>query len=621
MGAAERWFGRIVWIGILVNLCFAIPAIFAPDMLLASLDLPPETSMVWLQNVGMLLLTLCLFYLPAAVAPSRHPTYTKLVVLARLIASGFWFFLLRQPSPPAFVHTALLTDLSLGVILLLLLNPALAPENRLTLRSPALALKAFGGWLGACWRMTWVKVALAVLIVIGAASAYGLWYYLLRAEPDFQGATPEEHLKYGAIGLSTDSRLPYYIWQVLPAMFPEKMPGPGGWASFGFIFEPGHDTPIGFSLRHIGYPALEANCSLCHTGTYRTSPTDTAKVILGGPAHGLDLEAFQHFLYDCASDPRFTPANVLKAINQVHQTSWFEGLVYEDLIIPVAKYGLLQQKRGYAWQLSRPTQGRGRVDTFNPTKFNVFHMPDDGTIGTVDLPQIWNQRPRENLYLHWDGNNNNLHERNYAAAMAVGATPQSVIPASFQEVTDFLLDLKPPAFPFPIDQTKAARGKVIYDRECASCHAFGSPNTGQVTDIAVIGTDRHRLDSFTQGLVDRFHSINNPPFKFDSYRKTNGYSNTPLDGVWARAPYLHNGSVPTLWDLLQTVEKRPTVFYTGYDVYDPKNVGFVTTGPDAERTGFKYEVCMPGNSNIGHTYGVTLKDDEKWDLVEYLKTL
>ena len=128
------------------------------------------------------------------------------------------------------------------------------------------------------------------------------------------------------------------------------------------IFEPGQDIPIGFSLRRIGYPALEANCSLCHTGTYRTSPSDTPKVILGSPAHSLDLQSFQHFLFDCASDPRFTPSNVLKAINQVHQTSWFEGLVYRFLIIPVTKHGLLRQKIDYSWQDSRPMQGRGRVD-------------------------------------------------------------------------------------------------------------------------------------------------------------------------------------------------------------------------------------------------------------------
>jgi hypothetical protein len=129
------------------------------------------------------------------------------------------------------------------------------------------------------------------------------------------------------------------------------------------------------------------------------------------------------------------------------------------------------------------------------------------------------------------------------------------------------------------------------------------------------------LDSFTQGLVDKFHTYQTPPFKFDSYRKTNGYSNTPLDGVWARAPYLHNGSVPTLWDLLMSADKRPTSFYTGYDVYDPKYVGFVTSGADAEKVGFFYQTCLPGNSNQGHAFGADLKDDEKWDLIEYLKTL
>jgi hypothetical protein len=95
----------------------------------------------------------------------------------------------------------------------------------------------------------------------------------------------------------------------------------------------------------------------------------------------------------------------------------------------------------------------------------------------------------------------------------------------------------------------------------------------------------------------------------------------PLDGCWARAPYLHNGSVPTLWDLLELPDKRPMVFYTGYDVYDPKNVGFVTSGPEAERIGFKFEVCIVGNSNAGHTYGTELRDDEQGDLIECLKTL
>src|SRR5262249_47101948 len=122
MGKAERWFGRLVWIGILLNLCFAIPAMFAPDMLLASLDLPPEPSTLWLQNVGMLLLSLCIFYTPSAIAPSQHPTHTKLVVLSRLIASVFWFALLRQAGTPEVIRPLFLTDLILGVVLAILLN-------------------------------------------------------------------------------------------------------------------------------------------------------------------------------------------------------------------------------------------------------------------------------------------------------------------------------------------------------------------------------------------------------------------------------------------------------------------------------------------------------------------
>jgi hypothetical protein len=103
--------------------------------------------------------------------------------------------------------------------------------------------------------------------------------------------------------------------------------------------------------------------------------------------------------------------------------------------------------------------------------------------------------------------------------------------------------------------------------------------------------------------------------------KLEGYQSPPLDGVWMRAPYLHNGSVPTLRDLLSAVEDRPKVFYRGYDVYDPINVGFITNGFDTRRYGWKHDTAERGNGNQGHTYGTQLSVDEKASLVEYLKTL
>ena len=94
----------------------------------------------------------------------------------------------------------------------------------------------------------------------------------------------------------------------------------------------------------------------------------------------------------------------------------------------------------------------------------------------------------------------------------------------------------------------------------------------------------------------------------------------PLDGVWLRAPYLHNGSVPTLRALLFP-EERPAVFYRAYDVYDWVRVGFVADGADAERDGVKFDTTLRGNGNSGHLYGRELTTADREDLLEYLKTL
>jgi hypothetical protein len=209
----------------------------------------------------------------------------------------------------------------------------------------------------------------------------------------------------------------------------------------------------------------------------------------------------------------------------------------------------------------------------------VFGFPDDSTIGTVDLPQVWNQKPRESMYLHWDGNNNKIHERNYAAAMAVGATPESVLPPSFNRVTNWLLGHKAPAWPFALDQAKVVQGKPLWDANLRPRAGAWRADTGQVTtNIDQLGTDPHRLDSFTTGLVTAFHTSRNR-------RSTSRVSQDPELQQHADRRHLAARAVPaqrfgaTLWDLLQPPEKRPVVFITGSDVYDPVSVGFVTRCP------------------------------------------
>jgi hypothetical protein len=181
-----------------------------------------------------------------------------------------------------------------------------------------------------------------------------------------------------------------------------------------------------------------------------------------------------------------------------------------------------------------------------------------------------------------------------------------------------------PRFPFEVDGRLASAGKEVFDRECASCHGGGEGSRlGTLIDVAEVGTDRNRLDSWTQAGADAANRVRSEQgINYANMVKTNGYVAVPLDGLWLRAPYLHNGSVPTLRDLLEPPERRPLVFYRGHDLLDPVKVGFAPPGDDAIRRGlvFRYDTRQRGNGNGGHLYGTSLAAADKDALVEYLKT-
>ena len=95
----------------------------------------------------------------------------------------------------------------------------------------------------------------------------------------------------------------------------------------------------------------------------------------------------------------------------------------------------------------------------------------------------------------------------------------------------------------------------------------------------------------------------------------------PLDGIWARAPYLHNGSVPSLSDLLTPSAERPRSFVRGYDVYDQVKIGFISDTADAQGAGWIYDTSLPGNSAKGHEFGTDLAGPDRSALLEFMKTL
>ena len=474
------------------------------------------------------------------------------------------------------------------------------------------------------------RIALAggigiVLVLLGVGIPALLWSQ--QSVPEVPGEA-SSHFKYGSIGSEGRSGIPYWVWVVLPDVFPEYLPdGPGeGYGRFGFIFEAESPKgrPIGTSYREDPIGMVGLNCALCHAGTIRDSGQTAPQIVLGMPANQFDLQEYLDFLFLVANDPRFDADNIIPAIERVNPDfGWLEKRFYRYKVIGETRDGLLEEARRFAWMEMFPDYGPGRVDTFNPYKFNIFGLEeDDPHVGTSDLPPLWNQARKEGMGLHWDGNNNSVQERNRSAAIGAGASEESLDVESLERIADWIATLTPPAFPAgKIDQAKAQDGARLYESHCAACHAFDGERVGQVVSIRDIGTDGERLDSFTAELAERMNTLGEgQDWEFSQFKKTQGYSNMPLDGVWLRAPYLHNGSVPTLRDLLAPPEERPTVFYRGYNVYDYDNLGFVSSGAAAAESGFRFDTTERGNGNQGHLYGTDLDQRQIEALLEFLKT-
>src|SRR5207244_6771698 len=107
-------------------------------------------------------------------------------------------------------------------------------------------------------RILWV--AAIVLVVLIALGIWFTWIKFFREEKEVF-ANEEEHFKYGSLGAEGDRGIPYYLWLVLPRVFPDLMPGPGGYKSLGVVWEEGHEIPVGFSKKVVGFARITNNCA------------------------------------------------------------------------------------------------------------------------------------------------------------------------------------------------------------------------------------------------------------------------------------------------------------------------------------------------------------------------
>ena len=484
------------------------------------------------------------------------------------------------------------------------------------------------------------RYAVLAVVIIAAALGYVAYDRLFAREIPVY-ANDEENFKYGSIGNDAES-LPYAIWVVLPEVFPKYLPG--GYASIGFRWESGRapsDTPLGFSRARVGVERIAINCAFCHITTFLRAPNAPMEYALAGPGNAIDVLSYQNFLTNCAADPKFSVATLLPAIERHFDLSWIDRIIYR-IIIPLTRRRLQEQGRRFAWAphewppdrpSDRPKWGPGRIDPFNPVKFGILGLADDGTIGNSDMLAIWNLGARDairpNAPMHWDGLNNSVREVIISSALGDGMTASehdARTQASLRRIGEFLRRIKAPASPHRPDRNAIARGRSIYVMRCADCHDVTGSRTLTVIPIEDIRTDRHRIDMWTTTARDTYTQYRKGyDWDFRHFQKLDGYIAEPMDGLWLRAPYLHNGSVPTLEDLLKAPEERPKAFVRGTEVLDSDRGGFVAPECDPNLPPppdvFCFDTQLPGNSNSGHVYGTDLNLKDKSDLLAYLLTL
>jgi hypothetical protein len=522
-------------------------------------------------------------------------------------------------------------------------------------------------------RFTW----LAVLIVAVGSGLYLVERFTRNSPVDY----PDDvtFFERGSTGGEQMDGIPYWVWVTLPEIFPEKLPDHRtgqGYAAFGMIYEPQdkgnpYALPLGMSRRNVrGIDVVYLNCGACHIGTVRDSPGAAPHIYPGMPAHQFNLGAWGTFLTTIPKDQKFSPERILDQIDAmqndprrlVPKLDLINRLIIRYYAVYLMRDKLITLGQRLSF-IDNTTWGPGRVDTFNAPKallnFPMEHADLKEKMGNADFPSVWNQkdRARTGMHLHWDGNNTDVDERNLSAAFGTGAYPPILDTPRVKRMATYLETAQPPAYPYALDDALAAKGKVDYDQYCLGCHgnpkppfratqvtqselescdykAHGAECAGTVIPLDDIGTDPSRLNSYTWLLAVNQSTLYagydkdwgyKPPYpqRFQHFRKTRGYAAMPLDGIWLRSPYLHNGSVPTLNDLLKPSSERAKTFYRGNDVFDRDNVGFVSNVPAQDgQNFFFFDTAKLGNGNKGHEgewYGTTLSPERKRALLEYLK--
>jgi hypothetical protein len=432
-------------------------------------------------------------------------------------------------------------------------------------------------------------------------------------------------------------------------------------------------------------PFIGFTCSACHTGqiNYKDPDTNQLKAIRidgGTSMHALDK--FRRVLISSIVETHTKPdqfERFAKRVLGTDATSEQKRQLQKALKKAV--------ERGFKTGLTEalkdiyPTEeGYGRLDALQRISNTVFgydlehiHNLRVGD-GPVSYPHVWDIHRLD--WVQWNGSVRQPMARNVGEALGVFAKLNlvdqdklfdSTVPVrNLYKIEETLSKLKAPQWPediWPLDEDKVAMGESLYKKHCVSCHGVKEINgtdEWRVTMLSYdqIGTDKTTAANFENYRVDSrkiggpaqadqafgLHFITEKVMEnrykaegvtaeekplFDGKGRKNlvrapcGYKARPLHGIWATAPFLHNGSVPNLYELLSPYEERSKTFDVGSYMFDPKKVGMDTF----VRNVTKFDVTLKGNSNKGHIFdnvpgaiGKKLSEEERYAIIEFLKS-
>jgi hypothetical protein len=261
-----------------------------------------------------------------------------------------------------------------------------------------------------------------------------------------------------------------------------------------------------------------------------------------------------------------------------------------------------------------------------------FPLPLGASYPECDIPPWWHMAKKQTMY--YDGRTDARSVRSIMQFMLGEKTLQEFkdLEPTFRDIHAYLQTLRPPKYPFTIERARADRGHLVFQKTCAKCHGTYGPDgryPNVTVELNVIGTDPARALAGSDRLIAHYNSTwFGETYPVDT--TLTGYQAPPLDGIWATAPYLHNGSVPTLALLLDS-RARPKRFTrppsTDFAFYDQVGVGWkfetVATPPAAptHRARYVFDSSNFGLGNGGHTFGDKLSEQQRYDVIEYLKTL